>query len=242
MTRAACCGYLDIVKLLIDYGANIEQPTSYGMTALMGAIDNGQCQVVDYLLSKNAKLSMDIDQSLHGLFDDLEDNLELTITDVESIVVTLFQHGVPIGHEITMQFRIVPQLSVSIPQEPSHPQPPKSCAEQFLQREIEKILCSPERKRKNGHNHQKFITSPCGEQKDSHYENDGNVAPTTGEDESAANHTINSSEGKVMVLSLSLMLPTVAHNPALMLTDKVSTPPPSTCISPSTISVPCFAQ
>lgn len=52
---AAVMGHLDVVKYLVERGANIEARDDYGQTALFAAAKRGHADVVQYLLSKGAK-------------------------------------------------------------------------------------------------------------------------------------------------------------------------------------------
>ena len=47
-------GNLEVVKFLVDHGANINQKSCEGSTAIMPAILKGQTDVIRFLLSKNA--------------------------------------------------------------------------------------------------------------------------------------------------------------------------------------------
>ena len=47
-------GYLEIVKLLIDSGADINVKDKKGRTALRYAVKNGHLEVVKYLIDKGA--------------------------------------------------------------------------------------------------------------------------------------------------------------------------------------------
>ncbi|CAH1955829.1 unnamed protein product [Acanthoscelides obtectus] len=51
---AARNGHLDVCKLLIDSGANINAVTNGGVTALSRAASTGHKEIVEYLLGKNA--------------------------------------------------------------------------------------------------------------------------------------------------------------------------------------------
>jgi ankyrin repeat protein len=55
LVNAAQDGKLEKVKKLVDGGADINEKSRYGHTALERAADNGHLEIVDYLLSKNAK-------------------------------------------------------------------------------------------------------------------------------------------------------------------------------------------
>ena len=56
---AAQNGYLEIVKLLIENGANVDSQTELGYTALELAASNGHLEVVDLLIQKGANLSLE---------------------------------------------------------------------------------------------------------------------------------------------------------------------------------------
>jgi ankyrin repeat protein len=55
LVTAAQDGKLEKVKQLVEGGADINEKSRYGHTALERAADNGHLEVVNYLLSKNAK-------------------------------------------------------------------------------------------------------------------------------------------------------------------------------------------
>lgn len=57
VARASFSGNLDIVKLLVDKGANIEIPTENGNTAIMWAAFVGNARIVDYLITCGAGLN-----------------------------------------------------------------------------------------------------------------------------------------------------------------------------------------
>jgi ankyrin repeat protein len=48
-------GYLDVVKYLIENGADIDQPNIHGATPLSGASEYGHLDVAKYLKKKGAK-------------------------------------------------------------------------------------------------------------------------------------------------------------------------------------------
>ena len=50
--HACHCGQLDIVKLLLDHGADIDNQAINGGTPLMRAIESSKEAVVSYLISK----------------------------------------------------------------------------------------------------------------------------------------------------------------------------------------------
>lgn len=54
---AAYNGYLDIVKLLISYGAYIEGNSNIGVTPLTWAVYGGYPEVVDYLINSGANVN-----------------------------------------------------------------------------------------------------------------------------------------------------------------------------------------
>ncbi|MFM6122711.1 MAG: ankyrin repeat domain-containing protein, partial [Sphaerospermopsis kisseleviana] len=55
---AANLGYTEIVRSLLDFGANINLPRkTYGLTALMLAASNNQVDIVKLLISKDADIN-----------------------------------------------------------------------------------------------------------------------------------------------------------------------------------------
>ncbi len=63
LINAASDGYLNIVKLLLDNGANIDQVDSDGTTALFMAAQSGHLDMVKYLLEHDADCSLPSTQS-----------------------------------------------------------------------------------------------------------------------------------------------------------------------------------
>jgi uncharacterized protein len=51
LTYAASKGYTDIIRVLLKYGADIEQIDYMGLTALIWAVDNGHIDTVRFLLA-----------------------------------------------------------------------------------------------------------------------------------------------------------------------------------------------
>ena len=56
VAKASFTGNLLILKLLVEYNANLEIPTSNGNTPLMWAAFAGNADIVEYLLSKDVSL------------------------------------------------------------------------------------------------------------------------------------------------------------------------------------------
>lgn len=54
---AACNGHLEMVKFLVDHGANINKSDNNGITPLHGAVNNDCLEVVKYLLSQKAEVN-----------------------------------------------------------------------------------------------------------------------------------------------------------------------------------------
>jgi len=54
IARAAFTGNLEIIRLLVEKGANMEVPTENGNTALMWASFVGNAVVAEYLISRGA--------------------------------------------------------------------------------------------------------------------------------------------------------------------------------------------
>jgi uncharacterized protein len=54
--RGSRRGYVDVVKLLLDYGADTEKQDQYGATALIMAAAEGHLPVVQELLSRGANM------------------------------------------------------------------------------------------------------------------------------------------------------------------------------------------
>ena len=57
LSRVSYTGNLDMAKLLIDTGANIEVPTKNGNTPIMWASFVGNAHIVEYLISKGASIN-----------------------------------------------------------------------------------------------------------------------------------------------------------------------------------------
>lgn len=54
MHHAADGGHVDILELLVESGANVDEKDKHGMTPLLSAIFEGHKDCVEYLLSKGA--------------------------------------------------------------------------------------------------------------------------------------------------------------------------------------------
>lgn len=57
MSIAASEGYLDIVKLLISLGADIDVMDKFSQTPLHGALENGDIRVVNALIEAGASIN-----------------------------------------------------------------------------------------------------------------------------------------------------------------------------------------
>jgi len=58
LATASCFGYLEIVKLLIEAGADVDQKErTSGSTALIGAAENDHTAVLEFLITKGADMN-----------------------------------------------------------------------------------------------------------------------------------------------------------------------------------------
>ena len=55
---AAACGHLEVVKLLLEAGANVNEPNSDGTTTLLSMCAKGDVDMVKFLLSQGADVSL----------------------------------------------------------------------------------------------------------------------------------------------------------------------------------------
>lgn len=58
LVRAARCGALEIVELLLKHGASINDRDVYGITPLIAAISDGPLAMVEWLIARHADLSL----------------------------------------------------------------------------------------------------------------------------------------------------------------------------------------
>jgi uncharacterized protein len=56
MMNAACSGKINILKILLATGLDIDITNSYEETALMGAIESNQVKTVEFLINQGASL------------------------------------------------------------------------------------------------------------------------------------------------------------------------------------------
>lgn len=64
---AAAFGHFDVVKLLVDNGAEVNAVDKYFHTPLHRAVESNEVEIVDYLLEKNARFSMPNTSGLSAL-------------------------------------------------------------------------------------------------------------------------------------------------------------------------------
>lgn len=58
LTRAAWIGSVDVLKLLIEFGGDVNKPTSNGQTPLYFAIQKGRTEAVHFLLASGAQVEV----------------------------------------------------------------------------------------------------------------------------------------------------------------------------------------
>ncbi|MBN1253589.1 MAG: ankyrin repeat domain-containing protein [Bacteroidales bacterium] len=83
LNKACDQGHFDIVKLLIERGANINNLGGADLSPIMNAATNGYFEITQYLIEKGAEISNDLLSAIQMKVNILEENAEMGMVNPE---------------------------------------------------------------------------------------------------------------------------------------------------------------